>query len=232
MDDSNTARYSLTSRISSESNDLRVDDTESQSFLSAERAVNDDNSGTSTINNKSVPKTEGRAKQEPTCYLQRSAHALYLFALYATLAIFTWVMICILNFRPVTTTTYSYNADLKRDYLFAADASALYTRNTQVFQAITIFQAIVAVLTIPITSAICTAAAVIFTQRNVYNSKITLRQTIVLADKGWTDVELLTDIVLKGWKRYGTNFLAIAIVIHVLGKSAFSFDIKLTALTK
>ena len=94
---------------------------------------------------------------------------------------------------------------------------ALYSRNDNVFQAVTIFQAIVAVLTIPVASAICAAAAVVFTQRNSYNSKITLRQTMVLADKGWTDVELLSRLAFKGWKRHGSSLLVIAIVVHLLG---------------
>jgi hypothetical protein len=217
MDDSTPARQSPEDRLSFDNDASNTVNENNLNFLSSDPTGQDD-----LVSESSIEEHDSLVKDNPLAskqirYLHRSAHALILFGVYAVLATFTWTMICILNFRPVTTPTYGLNMALYQPSALLDEVRSLYSRNDNVFQAITIFQAIVAVLTIPVASGICAAAAVIFTQRNAYNSKITLRQTMVLADTGWTDVELLSRLAFKGWKRYGSNLLAIAIIVHLLG---------------
>ena len=50
--------------------------------------------------------------------------------------------------------------------------------------------------------------------RNNFN----MRQTITLADKGWTSLPVWLELLtIKGWRSRGSSFLAFAIVIHALG---------------
>ena len=51
-------------------------------------------------------------------------------------------------------------------------------------------QSIASVLTIPLTSAVCSSVVVIYLQHraDARAPNFTLRQMMVLADKGWTDV--------------------------------------------
>ena len=205
------------SRLSSDNDTSNAVNESGGNLLSTDSANQHDCLSETSIEENDYLVKEKSIASDKTCYLHRSTHALILFGVYAILATFAWIMICILSFRPVTTQTYALNMDIYQPYPILNEVRARYSRNDDIFQAITIFQAIVAVLTIPVASAICTAAAVIFTQRNSYNSRLTLRQTMVLADKGWTDVELLTKLALKGWKLYGSSLLAIAIAVHLLG---------------
>lgn len=51
--------------------------------------------------------------------------------------------------------------------------------------------AIASVLTIPVTTTVCTRGAVIFTQKGHTSLDLTLRRTLTLADRGWTDILIL-----------------------------------------
>lgn len=48
----------------------------------------------------------------------------------------------------------------------------------------------------------------------------TLRQTMVLADKSWSDLVLIGKLVLGGWKKYGPRFLFLAVGLILLGAFA------------
>lgn len=73
-----------------------------------------------------------------------------------------------------------------------------------------------AVLTIPLTSAVCSKAAVIYVQRRGQRM-LSLRQTMTLADKGWTEPEIFLKLMTGSYKRYGSWFLLLAIAVHILG---------------
>lgn len=153
-----------------------------------------------------------------TSQLARSKHALTIFSCYAILAAFTWICTCIMVYRPLTTNRYGYgDKDKEAGYVEAAWPNK-YVTNEHLYLALRFLQTVVAVLTIPTTSTICAQGAIIFMQRNKHNADLTLRQTIVLADKGWTDLGLLHSILHEGWERFGSRFLMIAVVLNFLGK--------------
>lgn len=95
---------------------------------------------------------------------------------------------------------------------------AKYDHNERWYKAVQVLQSIVGVLTIPVTSAVCSSAVVIYLQCRTDKSdpKITLRQLMVLADKGWTDVSTYFQLSTE-WTRYGTPFLAWALALHLVG---------------
>ncbi|KAL9621641.1 MAG: hypothetical protein Q9160_003893 [Pyrenula sp. 1 TL-2023] len=76
-----------------------------------------------------------------------------------------------------------------------------------------------AVLSIPISSAICARATVAYTQSK---RNLNLRQTLALADRGWWDPFILSRLVLPGGLvKYGTPFLIFAAVVCALGAVAW-----------
>ena len=144
--------------------------------------------------------------------LHRSSSVLWIVVFYIVLAVVSWAVICVLSERPLTTSRYGYSNR-------ASSSPASYVANEKWYQAMRVIQSIVGVLTIPITSAVCSSAAVAFAQYNQRSLGLTMRQTMVLADKGWTDpktfLKLLTSF--SGLKRYGSLFLFLAIALNLLG---------------
>ena len=122
--------------------------------------------------------------------LHRSAYPLLLVTLYSTAALFAWIITCILSQRPITVGHYGvwvYNSGKRHQYYQSGEArffNRLFIDNEKWYRTARVVQAFVGVLAIPLTSAVCSSAAVIFVQRN---RSLTLRKLLVLADKGWTD---------------------------------------------
>ncbi|CAG8386465.1 unnamed protein product [Penicillium salamii] len=68
---------------------------------------------------------------------------------------------------------------------------------------------------------VCSCAIVGFLQKRTKQSwrSLTLRQSMTLADKGWTDPVTLTKLISGGWKRYGSLFLVLALTLNLIGAS-------------
>lgn len=161
----------------------------------------------------------------PATKIHRSAYILVLVILYAFLALFSWNISCILTDRPMTTDHYGvwfWDRD-NNGYGWASVSyiHSLYVKNETWYRTARVIQSIVGVLTIPLTSAVCSSAAVIYVQRcrHASPSNFTVRQMMVLADKGWTDPTTYTRLLFKkgGWKRYGSGVLVLAVLLNVLG---------------
>jgi hypothetical protein len=154
--------------------------------------------------------------------LSRSSYLLIPVFLYTFLFIFSWVVTCIMTHRPMTGNSYGVNVDLDTKYSWGRSQRYRYIANERWYTAVRFIQAGVAVLTIPLTTTVCSYAAVVYLQHVPSRSEpdITLRQMMSLADRGWTDLALLTRLLIspsKNWKRYGSRFLAYAILLHILG---------------
>lgn len=98
------------------------------------------------------------SKPPPSTTLHRSAYVLILVLLYMSIAILAWVVTCVLTFRPMT--------DDNNGYGWVSDISSLFIMNQNCYRAARVLQSIVNVLTIPLTSTVCSSAAVIFVQHN------------------------------------------------------------------
>jgi hypothetical protein len=95
---------------------------------------------------------------------------------------------------------------------------ALFAKSERYLRAARTVQALVSVLTIPLTSAVCSQAAVVYIQRKRGDKRPTLRQSMALADKGWTDLELLKNLIFGGWNKYRSSLLLFAVFLHLLGQ--------------
>ena len=103
-------------------------------------------------------------------------------------------------------------------YGYRYPSHSIYTFNERILQVARVVQAIVAVSAVPLTSAVCSTAAVTFMQREHRNHKLSLRKTMVLADKGWADFEVYLHLLRGRLSSYGSSLLYLAILLIVLGK--------------
>lgn len=107
------------------------------------------------------------------------------------------------NYTEVEVDSYDPSGDTLRRQL---KRTKLYVRAAE------IVQSIASVVTIPITSAVCSVAAVAFMQAGALRTRLTLRQTAALADQGWASVW-----VYKNLSKLGSLPLYIAMGITILG---------------
>ncbi|KAK5069198.1 hypothetical protein LTR64_008648 [Lithohypha guttulata] len=155
------------------------------------------------------------SSSETTANPSRYYHNYFSVLVYICLALFAWIITCILSFRPIVAPTYT--ADTTRASLYSSMAG-LYQRNQRWLQATRVIQSIVSVLSIPLTSAVCAEAAVAFTQRSSSRTSLSLRQTMALADKAWASpFMVLRAIKPQNFKRIGSSFLLVAIFMNLLG---------------
>ncbi|KAK2599100.1 hypothetical protein QQS21_005441 [Conoideocrella luteorostrata] len=153
----------------------------------------------------------GKSSQ-PKRRLLRPTFILFLVIPYSALTIISWVIIC----RHSVLFVPQNPLEVDRVYVHGGfKRAAAYIRAARVMQSVT------SVLTIPLTSAVCTRAAVIYMQRRneMAGNGPSLRQTMVLADKGWSDPVILWKLVSGHWPQYGSRFLLMAIFANVLGAS-------------
>ncbi|KAI7328117.1 hypothetical protein KC315_g6799 [Hortaea werneckii] len=162
----------------------------------------------------------------PSTLLKRSFYTILIALVYTSLALFAWILLCIQSTRPITTKSYSLNVlKEKVNYDFTSVGGIYpkvspYVRNEEYFQRARVIQALTSVLTIPLTSALCSKAAVAFFQRKA-SVGLSMRKLTTMADRGWTDPETILKVFLGGWQKYGSPFLLFAILLNGLGGATF-----------
>lgn len=152
--------------------------------------------------------------------LRRAPHIVILALLYATMALFSWAVLCTLSRRPVGAQSYHPNLFSEAGFNnYIENGKKSFGENERMLRAARFGQQLASVLTIPLTSMVCSCAAVAFLQKRSkrFWPSLTLRQSMALADKGWTDPVIITKLIAGEWKRYGSLFLVLAIFLTVIG---------------
>ncbi|KAI7196526.1 hypothetical protein KC343_g10373 [Hortaea werneckii] len=163
----------------------------------------------------------------PSTRLKRSFYTILIALVYSSLALFAWIILCIQSFRPITTKSYGLdvleigNVYSSIYYDFTSRGAPFpqtspYVRNEEYFQCARVVQALTSVLTIPLTSALCSKAAVAYFQRKA-SMGLSMRKLTTMADRGWTDPETILKVLLGGCRKYGSSFLLFAILLNILG---------------
>ncbi|RMY65776.1 hypothetical protein D0864_12008 [Hortaea werneckii] len=166
----------------------------------------------------------------PSTRLKRSFYTILIALVYSSLALFAWIILCIQSFRPITTKSYGLdvleigNVYSSIYYDFTSRGAPFpqtspYVRNEEYFQCARVVQALTSVLTIPLTSALCSKAAVAYFQRKA-SMGLSMRKLTTMADRGWTDPETILKVLLGGCRKYGSSFLLFAILLNILGADA------------
>ncbi|KAK5721864.1 hypothetical protein LTR15_006457 [Elasticomyces elasticus] len=157
------------------------------------------------------------ATQVPSTELRHYPLVVYLTLAYSAIAIFAWTITCILVYRPITIGHYGLwlrSGDIYGTYY---PSTGTYAANQTWLRAVRVLQSIIAIVTIPLASTVCASAAVTYVQRSCRSGNLTLRQTAVLADGGWTAIEVYEQLLRGRWKQNGSKLLYFAIVLHLLG---------------
>lgn len=167
------------------------------------------------------PKPEQNKPNPPLAQISshsRSLVPIFLVAGYAILSIFSWVTTCIMTQRPLWPSKYTdqyvcdYHQNPDRCTGSSAETRENIAKNRDWYQGIRALQSVIAVLTLPLATAVLSAATVIYVQRTTHN--LSLRKLIVLADKGWTDIITMFQAFCKS---RDAGFLKIAFAVYVLG---------------
>lgn len=185
------------------------------------------------VDNAEEEVEEKQRNPPPSSATLRSSPWILIIALtYTLLAVFAWTVLCVLTYKPITTAHYREfplgcsagdpeHADtLLPDTLTGtrdANPQSLFARNENWLQTVRVVQALVSVLTIPVVSAVCARAAVVFTQSSSKRGGLSLRKTITLASRGWNEPKVYARLCKGGYQRYGSSLLLFAVFLNILG---------------
>lgn len=180
--------------------------------LSAEdHSVRDSRTG-QTRSNGEMYEIDGVSDQ--TRLLQRHTMALWLISMFAAVTIFAWTITCVLCYKPIQFGTYY-------------DRTGRYTRkqydgNDRWRKLSRVLMSLVSNVSIPVTSAICARAVAVYTQScsKLRKPTLTMRQTLALADKGWTDTAVLSGLLRPDAnRRMGSPLLILSALLFGLGRN-------------
>ncbi|KAF2264622.1 hypothetical protein CC78DRAFT_223531 [Lojkania enalia] len=154
------------------------------------------------------PRSSITVRERPATTLHGNFYPVLGVCFYSVLALLAWTLVCILSHRPLRgTKSYSQPSSSYR-----VEPNEIITANEKFFKAVDILRIIVALLTIPITSFVCSMAAVTYMQAGQMRRSLTLRQLMALSDQGWIRPSHLLRIA-----KTGSLPLCLAFFLVVLG---------------
>ena len=138
---------------------------------------------------------------------ERHTLSLWLASAFAIVSILIWAITCTLSYKPIQFKTYF-------------DTSGLYTRtqyeeNDWWRRVSRVGLQVLGTLSIPLTSSTCASAVVVYCQQSSIKSQPTmsLRQTLVLADKGWLDLNTWMNLCGPMRRRIRTPLLILSMLL-------------------
>lgn len=148
-------------------------------------------------------------QESPPPRNKRTYWVIALFLFYAALSIVSWTLTCILSTRPINFPSY-YNQT--GNY-----TTEQYEINDRWREATVILRTLSATIVLPVTTAIASQAAVVYTQRK---DGLSLRQMLALADRGWSDFGVLLACITPTTARLTWSpFLLFVLCLTVIGLS-------------
>ena len=148
----------------------------------------------------------------PAMKLKYHKLKLWLILIYTFGTCLSWTITCILCYRPMRVGSYvGQGIYTKKQY----EENNWWTIIARVMNMT------LSALTIPITSAICSKAAVAYCQTppSAQENGLTMRQTLALADKGWSDLQMLARLFHpKLGRRVQSHLLVLSASLCGLGK--------------
>ncbi|KAJ5381692.1 uncharacterized protein N7496_004120 [Penicillium cataractarum] len=145
--------------------------------------------------------------------LHRSGLILFFTVLFAASAVYSWAILAILSFRPLSTRSWQEDTSYKGRH----SKNLGWGYDARLYRSARVIQSILSVVILPWTSAVCAHAAVIYMQHQKDSMGLTMRQVMALADRRWLDISWLSDAFGGSWKQNGSALLVLAIMLHFLG---------------
>lgn len=154
-------------------------------------------------------------KPEPSGYIIR------LMWIYTSVAAASWLLICLMTSHPLTVGqyTFDYREPGRHKGYRAETLDRIYVQIERVYTIARTMQSVVGLVTIPLTSAVCSAAAASFAQSNSKKRELTMRQLLTLADKGWSDPTIIGKVMIGKGAKISSSFLVAAILLTTFGES-------------
>ena len=151
-------------------------------------------------------------KKQTSKELQHHTLSLSLASAFAAGTIIIWAITCTLSYKPIQIRTY---LDTTGQY-----SRSQFEQNDRWRRVSRVGLQVLATLSIPLTSAVCAGATVVYCQRssNRRQPAISMRQTLVLADKGWLDPSTWIDLCGPMGRRIYSPLLILSMILCGLGK--------------
>lgn len=143
---------------------------------------------------------------------------LWLILIYSVVLVLTWIMTCVLCYKPLAFETYY---DQTGKY-----SRKQYENNDWARKVIRTILSILAAVNIPITSTICAKAVVVYCSSppKAKNRRFTARQTLTLADKGWSSVKTVLALLHPRTSHLvRSELLFLAMGLSILGMYFITF---------
>lgn len=128
-----------------------------------------------------IEKCHPEEDEQPTVRYRKTPA--WLVGSYLTILVVPWILTCILDERPLTSSTY-YDQRGRVD-------NTQYLSFWGLLSFINALNSISGILTVPITTTVLAYAAVTYSQKRKDSQKLSIEQLFALSDRGWTDVKLL-----------------------------------------
>lgn len=147
------------------------------------------------------------ARERPTVYLHSAIWPFVIFLAYAAVCLYPWVVFCITATKPIGSKKEYSNIEWESKTINSSIA-----KHERHIRAAEILMSVATLLTIPVTSAICSMAAVAFMQRGSLRTKMNLIQLGALVDQGWASPKVLIQL-----SKVGSKPLYVAFAMTVVG---------------
>lgn len=155
--------------------------------------------------------TKPAKKEEPVLRYRKTPIVLLVF--YLITLIVPFILTCILDKRPLTTSTYNDQRGRVDSYSYLSFWGLL-----AFIQAL---RSVSGILTIPITTTILGYAAVTFAQKRFDGQRLSISQLFALTDRGWADITILLCAGSNGMSSGLLRFGGLLIAIGIYGKPLF-----------
>lgn len=168
-------------------------------------------SDTTQTHEESRSKPSAQKKNDVSKKLERHNMSLWLASAFSIASVVIWAITCTLSYKPIQFKNY-FDADGRY-------SSGQFEQNDRWRKVSRIGLQILGTLSIPLTSAVCTSAVVVYCQRSSSTRQpaISMRQTLVLADKGWLDLNTWVDLFSPMGRRIYSPLLIISMLLCGLG---------------
>lgn len=145
------------------------------------------------------------AREPVTTTFGINLYPLLIVGSYTTIALLAWILVCIMSKRPIRLERSYYKSDTYHP-------ERAYAINEKYMKVAQILRSVVALLTVPVTSAICSMAAVAYMQAGNLRKSLDVRRAMAIADQGWISPRIW--VLLP---KTGSSLLYLAFVLTLIG---------------
>ncbi|KAJ5322590.1 hypothetical protein N7452_010879 [Penicillium brevicompactum] len=145
-------------------------------------------------------------------------HIPIIVSFYACCMLTAWSIICVFSRRLIVPFPKHPGDNLELEISKPeADAQSCINVNARWYRAARVLWGIVSVMTLPLASAVCSFVAVGYVQTQNYHKRMpNLRQTLTLADRGWTSPRVVFSM-FRHPRKEATSLLWAALALHLVG---------------